>query len=110
MDRPTTRSTNTTTVTTKVDVARTLTDAGLTAEEEKVLRMRYAMKAAPSTRLDLVGQHDPETRAKLAMIEQLALAGLKQKKAAAAQPEAAPNAKKAQILELLRKDRADKGR
>lgn len=48
----------------------------LTAAEEKVVRMRYGLKAPDDMVLEQVGQDSPEVAAKLAEIEQRALAAV----------------------------------
>jgi DNA-directed RNA polymerase sigma subunit (sigma70/sigma32) len=67
------RHTKTTVVGTKVDIREALTEGVLMPEEERIVRMRYGISENKSTKLELCGQEDPETRAKLAMIEQQAL-------------------------------------
>ena len=63
----------TTVVTTKTDIREALAQGVLTPEEERVLRMRHGISEKPSAVLELKGQHHEETRAKLAMIENLLL-------------------------------------
>jgi DNA-directed RNA polymerase sigma subunit (sigma70/sigma32) len=48
----------------------------LTAAEEKVVRMRHGLRAPDSLVLEQLGQDHPETAAKLAEIEQRALAAV----------------------------------
>lgn len=70
----------TTVTTTKVNVRKALEAAGaaeLTHEEERILRMRSGSSLAPSDRLELKGQEHPEARAKLAMIERLAMEAMR---------------------------------
>jgi DNA-directed RNA polymerase sigma subunit (sigma70/sigma32) len=64
---------STTTVTTKTDIREALAQGVLTPEEERVLRMRHGISEKPSAVLELKGQAHEETRAKLAMIENLVL-------------------------------------
>jgi DNA-directed RNA polymerase sigma subunit (sigma70/sigma32) len=45
----------------------------LTAQEEKVVRMRHGFRAPETMRLEQVGQEHPETAAMLASIEKRAL-------------------------------------
>ena len=52
----------------------------LTTLEEKVLRMRYGLNEGPDHKLVFLGQDNPETRARLAMMEYEALKVLKKTK------------------------------
>lgn len=97
----------TTTTVTRVNVREALDRGVVTPEEERVLRMRHGIGEKPSARLGLKGQENPEVRAKLAMIEQMAIEAMRQaatKPAAAATPVAS---RKAQILERLRRERGE---
>ncbi|MFT5434862.1 MAG: DNA-directed RNA polymerase sigma subunit (sigma70/sigma32) [Myxococcota bacterium] len=98
----------TTTVTTRVNVREALeraNTAALTDVEEKVLRMRHGAAARPDAPLGLKGQQFAETRAKLAMIEELVLEQMRRPapKPAAAAPEA--DSTKDHIIRRLRGDK-----
>ena len=92
---------NTTTTTTRVNVREALNRATeLTAEEERVLRMRYGVSVQPTARLELKGQDHAETRAKLAHIEKLAIDAMSTEQPAPAP--AAANSAKARMIQRLR--------
>ena len=102
---------NTTTVQTRAKVATDpksalefATPGTLTHEEERVVRMRTGASVDPRTPHELKGQSNPELRAKLAMIEALAMDALS--RPAPAKPTAAPstvsNPTKAHIIARLR--------
>jgi DNA-directed RNA polymerase sigma subunit (sigma70/sigma32) len=100
---------STTTVETKVSVKAALERAPagtLTAEEERVVRMRSGSSPDSRAPLGLVGQEHPETRAKLAMLEQMALQAMR--RPAPAPAAETPNPVKAHLLRRLREtpDRA----
>jgi len=80
---------------TQADVA--LRSAGLYAEEEKVLRMRYGIPMDLQATLEMRGQDHDETRAQLAQLEQRALAAV-----TAPQP-GVDSDRRAAIIERLRK-------
>ena len=97
----------TTTVTTRINVREALdrADSPLTAEEERVLRMRHGVTARSEQPLGLKGQEHPEARAKRAMIEQMVLEAMQ------GGPKPAPTAAgrtsedtKAHIIRRLRKE------
>ena len=54
---------------TKERMRETLAKAKLTQEEENVLRMRHGVSEPGGHRLETRGQDNPETRAKLALLE-----------------------------------------
>lgn len=92
------RTTQITTGSTTRDVTldrRTLESAPLTAEEEKILRMRYGIGASAEQQLEKQGEEHPETRAKLAMIEQIVLAELSERQSL--------QAKRDKVIDKLKK-------
>ena len=94
---------STTTVETKVSVKAALERAPagtLSAEQERVLRMRTGSSPDSRAPLGLVGQGNPETRAKLAMLEQMAIEAMR--RPASAPTAEAPNSVKAHLLRRLR--------
>lgn len=106
---------HTTTVTTEVNVREALTRAPegtLTHEEERLLRMRRGVPLESVEKLGLKGQAFAETRAKLAMIEKMALEALQERaqdktaRAPAAKPAnpQAHNPAKAHIISRLRRE------
>ncbi|MCA9522945.1 MAG: hypothetical protein KC609_18345 [Myxococcales bacterium] len=74
---------------------RTLESAPLTAEEEKILRMRHGIGASAEHELEKQGEAHPEARAKLAMIEQLVLAELNERQSL--------QAKRDKVIDKLKK-------
>ncbi len=88
---------NKTTKTTTATKSRVDVWSKLTAEEERVVRMRYGIGLRPEDKLELRGQQNPETRAQLARIEQQALEALSERRGPA------PNQRvKAHILSRLK--------
>ena len=95
---------NTTTVQTQISVKKALelAPAGtLSPEQERVLRMRTGASLDLGSSLDLQGQAHPETRAKLAMMEALAMEALACPKASKPAVKA-ENATKALIIARLK--------
>ncbi len=97
---------NTTTVETVISVAKALDLApagSLSPEQERLLRMRSGSSGDARAPLELKGQSNPETRAKLAMIEALAIQALSRPAPARpARTPAAENPTKALIIARLR--------
>ena len=95
---------NTTTTVTRVNVREALNRAPtgtLTREEEMVLRMRHGVPVDANAELGLVGQQFTETRARLAMIERLALDALSQDDEVQQEAPEAANPLKAHIIDRL---------
>ncbi len=94
MSNKTTRTNTQTSTRNKVDVW-----SQLTAEEERVVRMRHGIGLRPDEKLELKGQEHAETRAQLARMEQQAMDAMSDLRGPA------PNQRvKAHIVSRLRDD------
>jgi len=89
------------TVTEKSELHGALRGAGLSREEELVLRMRHGLSAPRGAQLEFRGQGDPELATKLAMIEADALARVRPE--ATPEPDLEGEALKRAIIDRLRK-------
>ncbi len=96
----------TTTVTTKTNIREALREAArqgvLSDQEEQILRMRKGIGVGGDEKLQLRGQHMPETRAQLARIEKEALEAVAPRTARNVETDTSA---KARIIARLRDDK-----
>lgn len=67
------KTTTTTTTTTRVDVRKAFAEGLMTPDEERVIRMRHGIGERSETKLEQKVMPTDEARAKLAMIEKMAM-------------------------------------
>ena len=96
------KTTTTTTTTTRVDVRKAFADGRMTPEEERVIRMRHGISEKKGAELQQKAIPNDEVRAKLAMIEKMAMDVVMGQKAEAVSVES-KNPRKDHIIERLRR-------
>jgi len=94
------KDTTTTKTTTRIDVRKKLAEGRLDPLEERVVRMRHGITEKPGAELQLKHIPNDEVRARLAMIEKMALDRMSGQKAPAPRAE---THRKDHIIERLRR-------
>ena len=96
------KDTTTTKTTTRVDIRKKLADGHLDPLEERVVRMRHGITEKRNAELKLKDIPNDETRARLAMIEKMALDRMAGHKEPAPRAETSTH-RKDHIIERLRR-------